>query len=432
MEDNLLVKLITSGHQNLNFDVSDDSKWLKEFKKLNSAYDNLKTLETLHFDLSNLTYYIKQKNPRLAEQICGAFSSLLYDTKFNNFVLVHEIQVEYKESLSKIFNQQYPNIYDTVRNALVKENTLSEKSQWSVEIEQKAISFIKEFCQKTFRLNIARQEISIKDNTGNITNVVLTTGHDSTNNSTEFFLRENLNAERLKHNNKPIVAYSKKTNANQTIQDLYSFNGRFHTIVLNASVDIHRYIPIQFHMQYLWFYLIKINKILDELNDDLNRSNQSTNMKEKVNLINILINKIEMLTMFNETFKFAIEIDKENIYQKIESRWNIEAQLEQSNKYISFFKDYLVRLHETKSAEIDNKRNIILFIITTLQFLALISIWNDYLSLLQHEGLHKTNRLLISIFNTDTSLKEFHSFLPISLIALLGLLIGYIFTKKTK
>jgi len=246
--------------------------------------------------------------------------------------------------------------------------------------------------------------------------------------ATNLFLRLNQMAERNQDRSTPIELNSLQ---NSNFKDVYYFSGRFHTIILSNPKDKLRYIPIQFQMQFLWFYLSKqINLILEYYNDTISQDNSIEILQDYSDKLDVIINKISNLNIFNQKFKLAIETDSK-IYNKIQGKWNIENMIQSSNEYIVFFKDYLSRLYNKKSSKLGQRQNTILLSISLIQFIALISVWTDYLSIVGIEAQQKAT-LILPFFGSYKELGLFNLYLPLILLFVILLMFVYIFKDRFK
>jgi hypothetical protein len=241
---------------------------------------------------------------------------------------------------------------------MVKENDTSIISSWAKNIQTNVVSTVRNLLQVYYGVTVRSGDVSILNNTGNITNVVCLNTQEGGDRSVlaRRFIELNTFSERLENTITPLVIDSSKDESLYK-HDLYYFNGRFHTILLGSTRDQYRYIPIQFQVQYIWFYIIRLNSILENLNDEIiiQRSHKDLTLKE--DLIDTLVSRVDILNLFHERFKFDIEVDYEYIYKKIEGRWNIESSLINTNHYISSFKGFIARLQAKKTENIERKQN---------------------------------------------------------------------------
>ena len=283
------------------------------------------------------------------------------------------------------------------------------------------------FIDVNFNLKDSADSLKILNNSGNITNVAILENLNDKEfeKYSNYLLNLNSLAERNQNYSSPIKIKS----ANSKHDNLYFFNGRFHTIILQNKKDKYRYIPIQFQMQYLWFYLSKqINLILEFYNDNILKNNSISKISEYSDKIDAIINKIENLNIFNQKFKLSIEADSK-IYHAIEEKWNIENMIKTSNEYVVYFKDYLARIYTKKSSKMEQRQNKILLFITLFQFIALLSVWNDYLNLLSVEFLEKAKGIL-PLFGSESNLEAFNIYLPIIFFIIILCMFFYIFKNK--
>lgn len=363
---------------------------------------------------------------------------LLFDQRLVYFNLIYELVFEVDLNFVEELSKPYPNrldFYNTVRKILVGEDQDAQESNWARRIKTTVIGRIKNLLETAYKTRIDQESVFIEPSTGNITAFIQLDELDKNSKATQInqrFIELNNTAERLQTNEPPIVL--NKTPENLTSQsevfghELYHFNGRFHTIVHKIETDKHRYMPIQFHMQFMWFYLKKINLILENNYNDLLFCETFKSIETHTDNTDNLINKIETLIMHNEKFKLTIESDNERIYQKIQGRWNIENLLANSNRYINYFKEHLNSLFAQKSSKAEQRQNSILLFITLFQFIALISVWNDYLALLKDDVVTEAEELTNSLITPDL-LHEINVFLPIGFLVIIFILLVYVFKK---
>ena len=315
----------------------------------------------------------------------------------------------------------------TFGNIFVKETNNSYLPSIILNLQNNLIKEAKNFIDANFNLKDSADSLKILNNSGNITNVAILENLNDKEfeKYSNYLLNLNSLAERNQNYSSPIKIKS----VNSKHDNLYFFNGRFHTIILQNQKDKYRYIPIQFQMQYLWFYLSKqINLILEFYNDNILKDNSISKISEYSDKIDAIINKIENLNIFNQKFKLSIEADSK-IYHAIEEKWNIENMIKTSNEYVVYFKDYLARIYTKKSSKMEQRQNKILLFITLFQFIALLSVWNDYLNLLSVEFLEKAKGIL-PLFGSESNLEAFNIYLPIIFFIIILCMFFYIFKNK--
>lgn len=436
-------KFNTLLHSKLNLDLFNAYKadalpnWINKFDELNNFFNSIIPIKLdVHITKNELKEELidsfKINNIySLSSNVETTNFYLLFDYKLMYFILVYEIEFLFDIDLHTDYFKYYNNndLYNNIRNMIVKEDNNSKLTQWASKIHSVTLTTIYTFL-KELDFSIQEQDINIKNNTGNITNII-DISNNQNKNINEYIqniIQLNNFAERLCSDKKPIIL------ENTTIQEnryngMYHFNGRFHTLVINQKSDLLRYIPIQFHMQYMWFYLKQINFLLEEEYDKIMNTNSLKNISKQSQIIDNLITKIEILILHNEKFKLAIEIDNELIYSKIQVSWNIENMLTTSNRYINYFKDYLLRIYNRKRSKVEQKQNTILLFISIFQFVALISVWMDYISIIDTETSKKASKI-ISLFGNQNYFELFNLYLPITFLFIIIFMIIYIYYNK--
>lgn len=430
-------------NQSIN-DIDKHPKWKLIMDDLYNLYSSIIVLDYQHkFDfttfkseLNRKEFYVNDKidiSKYLNEKHTDVF--LLFDYRLFQFTIVYEVgfsiplkmvsELTHTDSLGLDF-------YNSVRNIFVKETNDSLVIPYVFDIKNIVLEFVGSFITKNFLKNFKIESLLIPNNSGNITNVTIIDGieYDEYKKFSKSFIDLNSFSERVPNNNLPIELDGKNDgNGIDYSKELYYFNGRFHTILLHNTKNEYRYIPIQFQMQYLWFYLSKqINLVLEKYNDNILNDDSISKVTEYSDKIDLIINKVEILNIFNQKFKLSIESDSQ-IYYMIENRWNIEDMIKGSNEYIKFFKDYLSRLYTKKTSKIEQRQNKILLFITLFQFIALLSVWNDYLSLLD-DGLKEKVDEILPLFGSYNNLEFFNLYLPIGFLGIILLMIFYIFRNK--
>jgi hypothetical protein len=443
IESKLYSKLIT---KKISFDQlrkiatkEYSSQWLRAYNNIYDAYRDLYEIPLPENKMSLQQDFFRQFHPlnmagktiNLSKYLTKAHAVLYFDPRFLYFVLVYEIDFSFPVSVLENFldyngvtdNDRNSDLYNTIRKAFVKEDIHSHIGSWGQEIQDNVLEKIQEVIRYLYKEDLPKQSISIVPSTCNISNFTLFGNQIKNSELIQKMMNLNVYAERLSSDSKPKSLY------NNTVY--YSFNGRFHTIILRNRQDKFRFYPLQFHIQYMWFLVERYNHLMSEINKSLMQTDTIKNLQEYSNLIHTMINKIEFLSLHDMNFKHSIEIDIE-VYEENEKQWSVKKLLEASKQYISFFKDYLERLFNQKNALFQKKLNFILLIISFTQLLALVSVWNDYLAMINKDNLKVDNRVL-SIFGNDVfTLITFNIYLPILLLSLIVGFGVYLWSQKKK
>ena len=415
------------------------AEWLHKYGSIYDVYNHL-----YEWDISDESHDLKKdffrqgpainkagKTLQLSQYLTCNSAKLYFDPQFVYFVLVYQIEFEVSYEILNDFldydatenNLVYNDLYNTIRKSIVREQSNSSLSEWGKSIHRSAIFKIKDLLEYLYQIKVNVNEINIIPNSCNISNFVVLPKLSKNDVIIEKFITLNLYAERL---TSEVVIEPKY---NQTVY--FSFNGRFHTIILKNKQDKYRFQPLQFHIQYMWFLVERYNKIMHNINRDLMQNDTIKQLEKHSKLIHIMINKIELLGLHDMNFKHSIEVDI-NLYEENEKKWSIPNLYEASKRYVNFFKDYLERSFNQKNIQFQKKINLTLLIISFMQVLALVSVWNDYLSMLNKNNLDIDSRLLKLFGGIPDKLLTFNLFVPLILIITIFGLSVYIWKHRAK
>ena len=289
-------------------------------------------------------------------------------------MLTIEITIDVPEKFIAELNQDdAPNLYLSIRELLVEDNakTSTYQSNWSVGIKEQALRTTEQICQFMTGKKLS-EKTRIQNNTGNISCVITAYNKHGEfsyvpDSVQKFFVNTNKKAERLV-TDYPSIKLSNKIH-NTT--DLFDFNGRMHTLIINNPADEYRYLPILFHMQFMWFYIKTISPYFSRKIVSIICNNSQKGKAELETHIYSIMKRIEVLTIYNEQFKFSIEIDNERVYDRIKNRWSIEKTLKQLQKNAASFGAHISRDNQNMRDKSDQFKNTILAIISIIQILAL-------------------------------------------------------------
>jgi hypothetical protein len=437
--EKLLTKSVkTSALESLLDNNEFTVEWLKEFsshqrkfrsyKPLLSEGDRVISNHLLVDDLTKVSFFVDGNHDiSLYLDTQKTTFDFVFDLRFFSFVIVYELHFDFPEDiLSTLLDTSLEHdspfdLYNTLRNLMVRENNDRIIGGWAESIHQLALGKLTQLLYQT--CNIKRNSnqgivASIGSNTGNITLFVDEEPSNGTLKKRLFTC--NANAERSRDNMSQVVD-------NERVS--YAFFGRFHTIISKDNKHYLRYAPIQYHIQYMWFYVSYFSEQMDRLNNAILTNSNKKSLNEKRQIIDEYINKIELLVMNNESFKIAIESDS-HIYQKVANKWNIESSLSNAKAYISFFKGYLERTYSRKAELAARKQNHILFFISCIQLLGIVSIWSDYLGLSKiSEFVKKTG---IQVNSTSQAILQINTWLPIGLFAIVMTLLLFTYGYRKK
>jgi len=353
---------------------------------------------------------------------------LLFDLKLFCFTIIYEIHLSIPLNTIEFLltspennnlKGKINNLYNVIRDIMVKEEDNSVISQWAMQIQKNACQNANSILSHLLKNDtITQSAVSVIHNTGNITCVAFDENFEPNNALSLMFKQSNEQAERLHNVADPVLLNDRVS---------YSFYGRFHTIILKDKEEYSRYSPIQFHIQIIWFMLNLYNSSMNELYDNIAIKQNKKIIEKQTKLMDQFIYKVEQLVIFDETFQRTIEVDNELIYSKIQSLWSIRRSLNSSKNYLSFFRDYLIRINSYKINKNNIRRTWILMSISIFQILGLLSVWSDYLTLLNKNN-YNNSQQLPSIFNGNLgALFNINLFLPLVLILFSIFIIIYLF-----
>ncbi len=392
----------------VNADLKKD--FYRSFHPLNSKNETL-----------SLSKYLKNENVKL-----------YFDPRFVYFIAIYVIEFEIPIDILDQFldykpdenNTDKKDLYNIIRSIFVKDKQSHQLGTWGQEVHEHILTQVKNVLTAIYSIELRKDDVSIPESTCNISNIVFAKEHINDKKFVEKLINLNIYAERLTSNRHMKPLY------NGTVY--FSFHGRFHTIILKNESDMYRFQPLQFHIQYMWFLVERYNKIMSGINRKLMEIDSRQYLQKYISIIHTMINKIEFLRLHDMNFKHAIEVDIE-IYETNEKQWSVSVLLDAAKQYVSFFKDYLERLFNQKNAQFQKRLNFILIAMSFMQLLALISVWNDYLSISNQENLNVDPRIihLFDFFNSKVSgLLNFNLYIPFGLLAIIVIIIAYLWKSN--
>lgn len=404
----------------------DKCEWINEFCSNNDSLKHLK-LSSIPIDESVLLSLADDFGANIGSYnknvLVDGFSSILvFDPKFIFFMLCIEVDILVNIEDDNLDLLERVDLYSLIRGLLVKDN----KSKYQISAAANSVFNAAILLAKNIlspALNNDQDDcITIADNTGNIVCVYFDKNSESHNSFVHCLASANLESERLSTTFYPILL-----NGFSEANGVLYFNGRMHTLSIVNPEDKLRYIPVFYMMQFTWFYLKKLNRIMSDSNVFLENQNDHRGINSAYSYIEAITNKIEMLNLTNEIFKLDLEVDNQLIYEKVQEKWNIAQLMRQSNQFVVSFNGYVRRKIDYASLKSEKFKDSILVFISFVQLLALVSIWNDYLSLLNERGAFSYPDFLDSL----GSLRWLNAYGPIFLLAMI-FLVSAVFLIRRK
>ena len=418
-------------------------QWLDNFK---DKYRKFRSLKAIKLPSEMPSFDLLVKDLALPSFLVGGqFSlstfvdcassriALLYDPRFFSFFIIYELHFTIPENELLLLlnvstqNTKKDDMYNRLRSLLVKEERHSVISRWGEQLRNSIEEYVKTFIVKIGQSN-GTSFLNEKLYTGKIAHIGKNTGNIT------FFFHTDCNNMKLKTallncNAGAEMIYREVTPQMDNQDVCYAFFGRFHTVISEDETYYFRYFPIQFHMQFIWFISGFYLEVLDNLNNEIVSRQNNEFFQTRLDEVDAYVNKIEFLFMYNENFKLTIERDNEYIFNKIEGNWNIEKSLKNARQYIVMFKDYIDRLYVKRQAASESRQNTILFVISCLQVIALLSVWADYLSITNTDSI-PTHGPIANIFESMPNLLSFNLWLPVVLGVIIVLLSASTFIRR--
>ncbi len=417
--------------------IPNSSIWLDRFIHNYEVYKDLYEIQLpeIEADLKKDFYRSfhplnkRNKTLKLSKYLSDSKAALYFDPRFVYFILIYHIDFEIPVDVLESFldykpqedNEDNKDFYNVVRDTFVRDSKKHKMGSWGIEVQDKALETARQTLNMIYSTEVFIGDLSILVSSCNISNFVLAKEHINNKKFVKKLIDLNIFAEKL--------------TSNSTIKPLYnemvyfSFHGRFHTIIVKNDSDFNRFQPLQFHIQYMWFLLERYNEIMSRINRTLLETDSEKRIGKYVSVIHTMINKIEFLRLHDMNFKHAIEVDID-IYEQNETKWSIAKLLDGLRGYVTYFKDYMERLYNRKNTVFQKRLNFILIAISFMQLLALVSVWNDYLSMVNLSNLN-VDRRIIDIFGNDaSSLLNFNLYMPVVLLVLM--IMGSLYLWKSK
>jgi len=393
--------------------------WINDFDQFNDSFKHKKTIK---LDTSAFKTYHQSTNlltPEFDQYIREVDAYLIITPHFSHVMLTFEVHLNI--SLSSLENKhKNTNLYQQIRHMLVEDSDQASTIRpWAKTIRLEAIQQTKEIFQGSKQTSKLKPCISISPNSGNISCIADSHHLSPTDHHqlTKLLLDINKQAERLRGKIKSI-----------NIQGgLISFNGRFHTLVIQNEDDKNRYTPILYHMQFIWSQLRKLNSSLEMISRQIS-SGLIKDHKHNINIANKLVNHCAYLKQIHESFKLSLERDNEEIYCKIQGNWNIENMLINVCSYSGNLDRYIGKTYQRQSSRQQTRQNNSLLFIGILQIIALISVWADYIQINTQPTINSTHYFLLSWRRLDelSIIELIHiSLFPIGLITVILLMLHF-------
>lgn len=300
--------------------------WKIQIDKFYQLFSNLAGFDVPKMDLDVVKRELLEYSDEYGMlDLTNLDTFLLYDHISLQYNIIFSLDVEIDNSWVLAIKKEKGLLYNLVRKIFVRESDdcVSPSNHISI-FKSETLKLVLSYTREMYKnIKVTSDDFQILNNTGNITNVVYSSGEiskDTKCNISEFFVETNQHAERfLNTRNRPFLINSPSFDINKfevdsDLDGFFIFGGRFHTIFISDKKDEYRFLPLQFYLQSIWFAL---SKQFDFLLQD------EKHLHKIRNLDKLFSSLIEFKTQA-EKLKMSLEHDIE-VYRKIESRWNIES-----------------------------------------------------------------------------------------------------------
>lgn len=328
--------------------------WIAKFISLNNGlYDTLNVIKTPSVNEEMLESFRKELCERFLPEERELFKEsieeieyyCLFESNVRLFFLVHEVSFAFSQTqMHDYFNKISCDcgLYMTLRSMFVIEDDDSALSSFTMQTREFILSKV---ITPLYDAYTIAPDFQIEHNTGNITNIALL--KESDQEIISALLDSNNRAERLYDKTPPIVLNDGEI--------IYNFKGRFHTIILFEERHRFRFLPIQFQMQLAWYEFIVLFKKIKETVAHIKNDTFVIDRDERIKLIEMLLHRVNEIVLYDENFKSAIEIDHEQVYKKIEHKWNADSNIRCLQGSYSTLKNYLKNIQADKTESLLQK-----------------------------------------------------------------------------
>ena len=324
----LLVNMDKEKLEKLSGDTYAQPKWKENLDNYYTCFHEIVTIKDISKSARKLKLEIVEQDINLeylAKEISFLESVVIFDNITKTFFLLLTLQM--KTENKELINN--PNLYKDIRKILVTGEDFFY-TETLASIQKEGLEVVVNTIEKMFPLQDDKFKMKYIENTGNITVVVLTNGYTGDKEKIiKKFIDLNVSSERVSYYNNKIIELER-----EGLTDYYYFGGRFHTIIINKEKDFYRYLPIQYHMQNMWFFISKQFNHIIENNEDIQDLILDKNFQKNT----------KKIQGYSARLRMSMESDS-HIYDMVEKKWNIEKTL----------KDFWAHTEDEKQKSIEKK-----------------------------------------------------------------------------
>lgn len=317
-------------------------------------------------------------------------------------------------------------LYNIIRDMFAISDDVDRVIPSVQKIQRSAMAHGLELCRKLYGVKKkfkAQDVLTFPESCTNVSFFISTSDAKQLKNN---LVRETNRAERKRDNVLDFFGKKRREGGAYRNIELFQFGGRFNTVLIDCEPlgalggpsDItHGYqmqlMPTLFHSMLMWGYLGHMTEAIQLIERGILTDN-SARTSSRIQYFSSIITSIEYASFENETFKRGIEQDNENIYSRIEDKWNIHRSLMQMKDFALYLSHFLDRDYQEHVLRADRKQNVVLFLIALLGLFGLISVWDDYLNLVTSQHFHEAlnSEFIDTVFPNIETLTMFSVWMP--------------------
>ncbi|OUN87967.1 hypothetical protein [[Collinsella] massiliensis] len=343
-------------------------------------------------------------------------SDLLFDSNTMQWLLLHEmklsIPIEVMDSAATVRSEDpcSRNWYAALRDCLVRssDDQPDNRAPWIQSAEDAARLAICSYFYQLKRYSLNPHGVRFPPNCGNLSFFYVPDHPEALSPYSDHELCSRI--ARLGHNVERID--SNEDDALRKERLYYDFGGRYHTIIVDSQDAIMRYMPLQFHAQYCWAYLRTAHTLVCDMEDALVMESLS---KQDEDYLDRIINNIHYEQFLYAEFSRSVQADTE-ILAYIDRKWSLTLSLTQLEQFANNLAGTLERSLQRSAGKTARRQEIALFALSLIQLIALVSVWADYLNLVETYGDKNYGAFPWAMFGSESALNSFNVLLPWLLI----------------
>ncbi len=376
-------------------------------------------------------HYSGPQPAMVADTLRWIESRLVLDVRLNFFVAIHELTFMFDDeaSLSTLLadaeiEPECQDFYNGLRLLFVAEHgdapgsSTNGCSSYVNAVNDTIRKRIIEVAAAGLDIQARMNEVVIPPSTGNISFIALAAPGSKISGDLKTLLQvANSDAELV----------SKKTRRLDLAEDeLCIFGARFHSIVASSSLRRKRFMLMQFHLQFFWFYIHQLQGAIERVQTSLATRRSTRETRDISSLAGALILRAQLLTSHRDALRTHLGADADGVYRLVQDQWSIDQGIQQLGHATAFLRDYFAQREAKLRIKASDRIGGLLLFISLLQLFGLISFWHDYLSLLSSD--FTVQSPVADWLGGEANLKQLNLIFPalIAVIALVGLLLAYL------